>query len=169
MTAIAGNITLYYVTNKSSGATVQRGILYHTQPASGGFSRELPADPANQYYILTVSYTFYNNRNYAITLNAAAFYLNIDSGAITIPCLDIASKNSVDIPAKTSKNVVMRFRLTVEEFNNRFAPAPNVSTQPMQNANFRLAFRNPTNLVTRKDTSGTEVTESWTFYYQILS
>ena len=168
MTGITSNITLYYVTDKGSGATVQRGILYHTQPSSGGFSRELPSDPANQYYILSVGYTFYNNRNYAITLNAAAFYMNIAGGAITIPCLDVASGNSVSIPAKTSKDVVMRFRLTVEEFNNRFAPVPNLSTQPMQNAKFNLAFRNPNNLVTRKNTSGVEVAESWQFYFQIL-
>lgn len=168
MTGITSNITLYYVTDKGSGATVQRGILYHTQPSSGGFSRELPSDPANQYYILSVGYTFYNNRNYAITLNAAAFYMNIAGGAITIPCLDVASGNSVSIPAKTSKDVVMRFRLTVEEFNNRFAPVPNLSTQPMQNAKFNLAFRNPNNLVTRKNTSGVEVAESWQFYFQVL-
>ena len=168
MAGIIGNITLYYVTNKDTGTTSQRGILYHTQPSSGGFSRELPTDPANQYYILSVGYNFYNNRTYPITLNAGAFYLNISSGRLSIPCLDVASGNSVSIPATTTQAVVMRFRVTVEEFNAIFAPAPNVSTQPMQNARFNLAYRNPNNLVTRKNTSGTEVAESWQFYFQVL-
>ncbi|MBD5337674.1 MAG: hypothetical protein HDR98_00950 [Bacteroides sp.] len=175
MTGLVGNIGMGYITNKDTGTSEACGTMAQSSSNPGTVARRLPSDPGNQYYEISAQYNFYNTRNDAVTLYAGAFYLVIGS-AISVPAISMAIasqvsggfRSSVSIPKSATTSVIIRFRLTVEEFNTRFAPVPNLSTQPTQSAQFILAFRNPHNLVTVKNTSGVEQTNvNWLFYFKV--
>lgn len=174
MTGVVGNMTLYYVTAIDTGATVSCGTIHHNPGSlTDGINRQLPDAPDHHFYLIQATYSFRNNRSAAISLNVASFYLFIGNSIVASgQGIQVAGTSgfgtSVSIPANAAKNIVMRFQLTAREFNDKFPYVNPSGTIPVQSTTFALSYRNAHNVVTVRNASGTEITESWNFGFRVL-
>ncbi len=176
LASLPSSISVSYVTDKSTGAAEYCGAFYlgSLTSVSDNIKRKTPSDPDNQYYELACTFYIYNNRSTALTLAASTFYFV--KGGLVAAGTEIVSassagthSSSITIAAKTSIRVLMRFRVTVANFNKYISPIPNLSSQPVQYSVIRLASINPNNLITAKNSSGVEITQNWTYSYKVTS